>query len=612
MKFLSKLRSLILFVALVSINCEQPELEGPPVASLSNIDYSGEVKLENISLSEIPELENFLFNSIGNEYFKTTSKDKPIIDKKNVQKVKHGTAKANYTFNFTYRDTPEYIKYNLILSVNEDGKYAKPIVVKYSSTPEDWEAFINSGYDPAKINAKMEVFQYQDFFKKNPFKKGDLCPTLFDQYGDPIPCYEEFIENGTTGGGGGPSQSTGDSGSQPGLGTTGGYYEGKEGVYHLTPDGGLYSFSDDSVCQHNFQCTIIVYIPNEGSNQLKGASCPNCADGSSGYTATNINLAARIGLIVDQLDYALNLNTSQENYLSNSDNWAFTEELYKLYYGDKSTDSKKAIQIVLQTEMLGVTYNDTRSAFTSIVNKYNSFSINQFNDPIVHLWFVMKCAELKTLHPEWSDARVLWEASKEFIHLSLDVVGVIPGVGEPADLINGLIYFAEGDNLNGTLSLSAAVPFAGWAATGAKWAIKATKLADGTKLVLEITKKADGLLDFGKKSSRSFREQLGLTLGDNMIGHHVIPWNLNNHPIVQAAGNWRWHPHDAVLNGKAVSNTRHAGSHFNYDAYVRNRLDNLMIHKNNPQKAYEELVKLSNELQKKINDNPLTKINELY
>jgi hypothetical protein len=57
-------------------------------------------------------------------------------------------------------------------------------------------------------------------------------------------------------------------------------------------------------------------------------------------------------------------------------------------------------------------------------------------------------------------------------HGVLDVVGLIPVVGEIADGANALIYVAEGDYVNAAISAAAMVPGAGMAATGAKYGKK--------------------------------------------------------------------------------------------------------------------------------------------
>ncbi|MEK5206694.1 T7SS effector LXG polymorphic toxin [Psychrobacillus sp. FSL H8-0510] len=58
----------------------------------------------------------------------------------------------------------------------------------------------------------------------------------------------------------------------------------------------------------------------------------------------------------------------------------------------------------------------------------------------------------------------------------LDIAGLIPGVGEIADGVNGVIYSARGDALNATLSFSAMIPFAGWASTAGKFVNKGSDL----------------------------------------------------------------------------------------------------------------------------------------
>lgn len=62
--------------------------------------------------------------------------------------------------------------------------------------------------------------------------------------------------------------------------------------------------------------------------------------------------------------------------------------------------------------------------------------------------------------------------------LGLDALGLIPGLGEPADGVNGLIYGLRGDETNAALSLAGMVPFLGWGATGGKWANKINHAAD--------------------------------------------------------------------------------------------------------------------------------------
>jgi hypothetical protein len=53
-------------------------------------------------------------------------------------------------------------------------------------------------------------------------------------------------------------------------------------------------------------------------------------------------------------------------------------------------------------------------------------------------------------------------------HTVLDVAGLVPVFGEPADGLNALWYAAEGDAVNAGLSAVGMVPILGWGATGTK------------------------------------------------------------------------------------------------------------------------------------------------
>ena len=67
------------------------------------------------------------------------------------------------------------------------------------------------------------------------------------------------------------------------------------------------------------------------------------------------------------------------------------------------------------------------------------------------------------------------------LHTTLDVVGMIPGVGEVADGANALVYLAEGDKVSAALSAAAMLPVGGQAATAGKWGRKGVQ-ADEAKL----------------------------------------------------------------------------------------------------------------------------------
>ena len=72
-------------------------------------------------------------------------------------------------------------------------------------------------------------------------------------------------------------------------------------------------------------------------------------------------------------------------------------------------------------------------------------------------------------------------------HLALDLFGLLPGVGEPADMINAAWYAAEGDYENASLSLAASVPGAGYAASAVKFGKYAEKGFDAVETAQDAT-----------------------------------------------------------------------------------------------------------------------------
>jgi RHS repeat-associated protein len=64
------------------------------------------------------------------------------------------------------------------------------------------------------------------------------------------------------------------------------------------------------------------------------------------------------------------------------------------------------------------------------------------------------------------------------IQTCLDVIGLAPVVGEPADIANGLISAFRGDSVGATLSMASAIPVAGWFGTGGKALRRAVRAGD--------------------------------------------------------------------------------------------------------------------------------------
>ncbi|MFF5358472.1 RHS repeat-associated core domain-containing protein [Streptomyces scabiei] len=87
-------------------------------------------------------------------------------------------------------------------------------------------------------------------------------------------------------------------------------------------------------------------------------------------------------------------------------------------------------------------------------------------------------------------------------HGALDVLGLVPVFGEPADLLNGVWYTAEGNYIDAGLSYASAIPIAGYAATagkGARYVNKAIDAVDTATDTTKATKKTEDAVDAADK-----------------------------------------------------------------------------------------------------------------
>lgn len=287
------------------------------------------------------------------------------------------------------------------------------------------------------------------------------------------------------------------------------------------------------------------------------------------------------------------------------------EDLSYLAIPNISIDNN-AVKFIIETHKQNKIYNDISEYFLVSVDTLVNIETATV-DPIVlqqlSIHFTIQCAVLKYNHPDWPKWRIHYEASKELIHITLDAFGLVPVIGEVADLTNGILYTIEGDGVNATLSYASAVPFAGWAAVGVKYAFKVKQIATiGTKVKL-TWKVVGNTIDFG--SSNQLRKVLGLAVGNPNQAHHIIPWAYRGHPAVQKAaksGN-AFHMNEA-LNGIPLSTAVHNGSHNNYNNLVEVCLD-AIPNNATPDQAYNAINTLINNIRTAIQNNPTTPINQL-
>lgn len=94
-------------------------------------------------------------------------------------------------------------------------------------------------------------------------------------------------------------------------------------------------------------------------------------------------------------------------------------------------------------------------------------------------------------------------------HAALDLAGMVPVVGETADLLSGAWYAVDGDWSSAGLSVAAVVPFAGAAATAAKvvkGAKKGGQLVDRSGAVIDSSSEGGRLLAKGKSAGDGIYE----------------------------------------------------------------------------------------------------------
>ena len=86
-----------------------------------------------------------------------------------------------------------------------------------------------------------------------------------------------------------------------------------------------------------------------------------------------------------------------------------------------------------------------------------------------------------------------WSSWADSLQTGLDIAGLIPGLGEIADCVNGCISLARGNYEDAALSFAAMVPGFGAAATLAKQSKKLKQVADNKGVYDLIIRNADGL-----------------------------------------------------------------------------------------------------------------------
>ena len=263
--------------------------------------------------------------------------------------------------------------------------------------------------------------------------------------------------------------------------------------------------------------------------------------------------------------------------------------------------------------------NVSSAAYQQVISQYASEG--EGIDPFA---FANACAVeyaiLKHQHSGWDHYRLVYEAIKkvtlEEIHLALDGIGLIPGIGEVADVTSGLIYYMEGNWQDGTLSVTvASIPVAGWFYTTSKYAKRVVTGVGGTTSL--IFKNDNGIVRFYNSAS-ACRIQLRNVLGTpaNWVAHHIMPLEHDTKLIVQraakAADQTPFHVNQPG-NGISIYKALHSGSHYNYNLQMGQKLDALNTETLNMtnEQAKDVLNRYIDKVRQTIDTNSSTPINEL-
>jgi len=473
----------------------------------------------------------------------------------------------------------KYSTFNLVMVADSVDNILDQYVLQYEFDSIQYQKFEETK-DFLIGGVTIKRFPFSSFFNDSNPDFLERHNEIFDSNGDPVTCDQVTISGTSSGGGGGQ----GGSGS---LWTT----PGGSGGSPLTGAGGgacswTVSLSPCSCQNHTTACgcndttrhSVITIscnpanrriTANQAESMMSSMDCNVSDFGSPVFTLT------RDATVIANLLGGNLLTDWHLQYLSN--NPSLSSELRDALRGDPSIDTDAALFTIL-AGMNGAYTGNFNSNFGLAIEGLMTDSEADFtNDYIIRLfqtYFEVRYAALKSINPSWSNGKLFYETSKEAIHLALDGIGLIEGLGTPADLLNAGMYYIEGDRLNGNLSLVAATPVIGFFSTTVKGALRLKGIIPGTsiRITQTWTKNGDQIIFGGTR----LREAMGL-IDPTKHAHHILPLELVDHAVVQKAANFQANPFhkNEIFNGLevlAAQNTTHPA----YNTFFRTKLDNFL------------------------------------
>lgn len=128
-----------------------------------------------------------------------------------------------------------------------------------------------------------------------------------------------------------------------------------------------------------------------------------------------------------------------------------------------------------------------------------------------------------------------WSESLDNVQFALDIAGMVPVVGEAADLINVGIHVGRGNWTEAAVSGAAAIPFMGMIATGGKFLKKAAGKVDdvGEALISKSDDLARRCDDFSSNCFIAGTQVVVALIPDDVSVDVTIPQD----PLVEPASN---------------------------------------------------------------------------
>ena len=214
------------------------------------------------------------------------------------------------------------------------------------------------------------------------------------------------------------------------------------------------------------------------------------------------------------------------------------------------------------------------------------------------IYWVKEYEAVKKEYDSWSECwvacsiRAKWRTTSNLcggvIHTALDMCGLVPVLGEVCDGTNAVLYLISGDLKNASLSAVAIVPIAGYGANGIKYGGKLWKPLSGCASggsglragvtycrMLTFTVTAAGKVKWRggrSKMSKLMKEYLDMA---GKEAHHLIPWELRGHDIMEILAKKGWHMSNPIKNGIPIPSNLH-GNHPNVNNGVNNILNRLI------------------------------------